>query len=189
MEFNSKNNYILNKLNNIETGSEISNFLFGISNISNTCYINASMQILFHSYNFLEKFGEYFKKNKVEKESISKILYDICKYIYNIINEKSIIIDISWLVYYFKNNHITNRGITQQDSIEFLRLLLDNINKELNEIKNKLFYEEIKSINNISKKEVAEKFKNIKMSHEKWIFTDLFNILLITICKCICGKK
>ena len=59
----------------------------------------------------------------------------------------------------------------------------------MKEIKNKPFYEGIKIIENLSKKEVVKKFKNIIISQEKSKVKDLFNLLLIIIFKGVCGKE
>ena len=76
---------------------------FGIINIGLTCYINSVIQVLFHTYLFLEKFLE--KLPKIEKNHSStsyyfyKMLCEINK------NNNLNVIDISDFINFFKNIH------------------------------------------------------------------------------------
>ena len=126
----SKENNIYqdNKIN-IEPNNELiinkdSNKFVGISNIKFNCYMNSALQILFH----LDKFIT----NLLNIENISKKKFsnDLLK-IYNKIIEQDNYkyISISNFMNIFVNKY-NNFRVAQNDSVEFIRILLSEINNE-----------------------------------------------------------
>ena len=121
--------------------NEIINKKFGILNIGNNCYINLALQLLLHCEIFILKFLERMNKLKLNYNSISYNFFNICKYI--IINNDNINLDISSFIYLFSINHPNIHVYSQNDSQEFLRIFLNDINLELNECNGLINYEEI----------------------------------------------
>ena len=96
--------------------------IHGIIYIGLTCYINSLVQVLIHTYSFLEYFInkiEIIVKNKI---SISYYFYKMVCNIYKNNNLK--VIDINDFIIFFKDIHPAFGGINQFDSSEFLRVLL-----------------------------------------------------------------
>ena len=126
--------------------NNISNSKIGLKNITNTCYINAAIQLLIHDKLFLNNFFNLYFLNKKNKENIVsnnfyKLLLNINKEIKN--NEKlennnkkkNIIIPNFKFKYSIakKNKKIKNFKIYKQnDSFSFFKLLLMNLKYELN---------------------------------------------------------
>ena len=124
----------INNINNEKLDhTQINNSLFGIINIGLTCYINSVIQIILHSELFLEKFLE--KSQIITKNKNSTSFY-IYKILCNIFKNKNLkVIDIRDFIHFFKNFHPIFGGINQCDALEFLRVLLEDISTELNEVK------------------------------------------------------
>lgn len=94
-------------------------------------------------------------------------------------------IDISNFIYYFGIKHEMYAGNKQHDSQEFCRILLQDLNEELNEIKNRPSYTE-KQYSNINSKLISEKeFFEFYLKKEKSIITDLFYCEIMTKFTCI----
>ena len=157
----------------------------GIENISNSCFINSSIQVLIHIPLFIDKFIESLKRLEFSINSISYNLYLICQ---DMINEnKNQALNISKFLYIFGLKHNNFNGFFQNDSLEFLRLLLADINDELNENKNNYVYEEFDYEKKLSKIEKEKEFHTFFNQREKSIITELFYSQLITTITCPCG--
>ena len=145
-------NYLLPKLT--KPIDILSNSLCGMENLTNTCYINSSFQILIHIPEFIEIIinNNDFEENVIE--DINVIFEMILK---NFKEFKSI--NPSIFVDNFKKSHSDYNNRAQKDSEMFLEELLWNINSELSILgekrityffhayteKEKLFYEYIKN--------------------------------------------
>ena len=104
------------------------------------------------------------------------------------INEnKNQALNISKFLYIFGLKHNNFNGFFQNDSLEFLRLLLADINDELNENKNNYVYEEFDYEKKLSKIEKEKEFHTFFNQREKSIITELFYSQLITTITCPCG--
>ena len=92
------------------------------------------MQVLIHSKLFLENFLD---KSQIIKKSKNNTSYYFYNILYNIHKNKNLkVIDIREYINFFKNIHLIFGGIKQCDTSEFLRVLLEDISTELNEINN-----------------------------------------------------
>ena len=88
----------------------------GIENISNSCFINSSIQVLIHIPLFIDKFIESLKRLEFSINSISYNLYLICQ---DMINEnKNQALNISKFLYIFGLKHSNFNG--------FFKMILQN---------------------------------------------------------------
>jgi hypothetical protein len=146
-------NPIFESMNIGSLNENIINKLFGIINLGNSCYVNSVIQILLHCKLFV--INLYYNKEKYIRNiySLCNKLYNICKLInvlkepdaknMEVLNNKQLkipLIDISNFIYHFPNKHPKFNAIEQNDSREFLRIILEDINSELNIAKNKSLY-------------------------------------------------
>jgi len=164
------------KLNNI-----ISNTI-GLVNLGNTCYMNTCLQNLIHSKEFIYRLLA--KKNLIddEKTPISKEFYNLCE---EIATTKKRAISPDDFKYIIGRGHPQLRGTGQFDTQEFCRILLEDINRELNEVEFMSEYKEL-STTNKTKIECDKDFDNLFRSRENSIIVDSFygQIINIFTCKC-----
>ena len=155
----------------------------GLKNLGNTCYMNTCLQNLIHS--------EYFIKNLFEHKSlisfdsysttpISKEFFKIC--------EKFISSDISsygpsFFKSEFGDKHRNFSGYGQQDTQEFCRILLEDMNKELNTVKQKIPYKELDTKNK-SKIQCDKEFDDFFRHRENSFIIDVFYGQIINIFQC-----
>ena len=182
-------NYSFSKLNigfNKEEEDIISNSLCGMKNISNTGYINSSLQILIHIPQFVNiiRINNHIKKD---------VIYFINKIFNLILNIKPVsfgksrdirtgsIDPTDFIRYFIENNPKYNKG-SQHDSILFLKDLIYNISSELISLK---YGRELNPIN--EKYKMKKKFFEYLMKSDKDTYfeiNDLFYVYFIYIKKC-----
>ena len=117
----------INKLNAPYNLENIISKKIGIKNMGASCYINSCIQILIHLKLFMKEMNNKIDIIKNKKLSISYKFYNICIDYLNNENNDLNFIDISYFVKYFSNIHPQYTGELQSDSLEFLRVLLDDI--------------------------------------------------------------
>ena len=157
----------------------------GINNLGNTCFINACLQILIHCPLFIYKLIKN-KKLINEKTPTTSNFLSICNMM---LETQEYSIDIS----NFKNllglNHKLFEGYFQNDSQEFCRILLEDISRELNEIKTKSIYRILNNSDRISKKLRDEDFHKNFTQREKSIITEIFYAQIVNIFTCECKAE
>ena len=161
---------------------DIINKQIGIKNLGNTCFINSSLQIFIHCPLFIYKLKT--KNNLInENTPITKNFLSICDLILNT-NSKSI------SIYSFKNllglKHKIFFGYLQQDSQEFIRIFLEDISQELNEIKYNSIYRLLSNSDSKNKKMRDEDFHINFSRREKSIITEIFYSQIVNIYTCQC---
>ena len=169
------NNYQYSLLKLDNPIDKISNSLCGMKNLINTCYINSSFQILIH----IPKFVEIIRANTdFEGNIIGDINGIFDQILINFKNYRRN--DPSEFVTNFKREHIEYNNHYQKDSQMFLEELIWSINSKLSilddkrkllcyknaDIKEKLFYEYMKEIENDSYYKIYDLFY-VCFVHEK----------------------
>ena len=156
----------------------------GLRNLGNTCFMNTCLQNLVHSDYFIK---ELFSKNHLisSKTPISQKFYELCKglascqkYAFSPDDFKS----------EFGCTHSIFGGYRQHDTQEFCRILLEDMNKELNIVKHPAKYEELKTSDK-SKEECDRQFDDFFRKRENSLIMDVFYGQLINIFICECGKE
>ena len=161
----------------------------GILNVGNTCYVNALIQVLFHSYQFIVQFANCKEFNKDNIFNISNKLYNIITKISFAINNKEEYIDISDLLYLFEIKHPTFKTTNQNDTQEFCRILLDDLEKELNSIKMRPTYHELTYEKNITKLDFIKVYEDYQNERVQSIIKDIFYTKIIYKYVCECKKE
>ena len=156
----------------------------GLKNLGNTCYMNTCLQNLIHSEYFIQNLFKYKSLISFDVNSdtpISKEFFKICeKYIS--LNDYD-----SYSPSYFKSEfgdkHRNFSGYGQQDTQEFCRILLEDMNKELNTVKVKIPYKELDTKNK-SKIQCDKEFDDFFRKRENSFIMDVFYGQIINIFQC-----
>ena len=125
------------------------------------------MQCLLHSKLFIKFFLESYENNDI----ITNCIYDILSQIS--LQKEFSSFKPSKLFDAFGKYHKNFKGYTQHDSQEFLRLLLEDMSKELNLVFDIPKYKELNTFNK-SKKELNINYNKIFLDRENSIIVDLF---------------
>jgi ubiquitin C-terminal hydrolase len=164
---------------------DVVNKEIGIKNLGNTCFINSCLQIIIHCQLFIYKL---IKNSKLinEKTPITSNFLSICKMMMET-EEQSI--DISNFKNLLSFNHKLFEGYLQNDSQEFCRILLEDISRELNEVKIKSIYRLLSNSDKKSKKLRDEDFHKNFTQREKSIITEIFYAQIVNIFTCECKAE
>ena len=162
------NNNNLNYLDNIKS-SDLSMILTsknGLMNLGNTCFMNTAIQILIHTSSFL---NDFISTNiSTDSSLISYCFYSLLKnYTGNNYSYLKMFYNL------FQNKHKEFSNYNQNDCLEFIRIFLEDLNQELNKIKIKPVYFELKQ-NNKNKNILFNEFNNNFKSREDSIIIDNF---------------
>jgi len=189
----SKKNTINNK-NNISNINDIAQPInrdlnsiitstIGLSNLGNTCFMNTCLQNLIHSEDFI--------KRLLTKRSMISRATPISYYFYNLCKELSVstrAVSPVKLKEKFGQKHHLFAGYGQNDTQEFCRILLEDMNNELNDVKKKKPYVELKTSGK-SKIQCDREFDENFRGRENSIVMDSFYGQIINIFTCKCGFK
>ena len=169
----------------VNTKSEISDIItskIGLRNLGNTCFMNTCLQNLIHSEYFIKKlFAKSFLLTS--KTEISKQFYSLCN---EVASCKSYACSPSDFKYAFGSKHSMFSGYRQHDTQEFCRILLEDMNSELNEVLHPAPYKELNTLNK-SKIECDKEFDEVFRKRENSLIMDVFYGQLINIFKCDCN--
>lgn len=160
----------------------------GLDNLGNTCYMNTVLQILIHTPPFIEAFLKEFttSNSSTNINEITSSFYDL---LINYINESKTSFNPTKFKRTFALINPKFSGYSQQDSMEFLRTLLEDISNGLNRIKKKPAYQEI-STKNKTKEQLRKEYWDYFSSRENSIITDIFYGQIVNIFNCLdCGNE
>lgn len=167
---------------------ELNNILsnkIGLMNLGNTCFMNAGLQILIHTEYFIKKL--FSKKSNINLNTpITLKFYNLCIDMRS--PQRIRAIAPSEFKQKFGSKHTIFSGYGQNDSQEFCRVLLEDINKELNDVKIRPAYKELNTTNK-SKIQCDKEFDELFRSRESSIVMDAFYGQIINIFTCSCGQK
>ena len=153
--------------------------LVGFINLGNTCFINATLQCLFNTYDL----ATYFLQNKYKKEiniknaqgyngQIAEAFANLLKKVKT--SNATKINPIDFLKTFFSNNKSLNLR-HQQDAQEFLSILLDSLHEDLNRITDKPYILLEEQKDKESDSEASHRFWDLYKKREDSIIVDLFH--------------
>ena len=155
----------------------------GLSNLGNTCFMNTCLQNLIHSEDFIKRLLT--KKSSISRLTpISYYFFNLCKEIAN----STRAVSPTKLKEKFGQKHLLFAGYGQNDTQEFCRVLLEDMNNELNDVKKKKPYVELKTSGK-SKIQCDKEFDENFRGRESSIIMDSFYGQIINIFTCKCGFK
>jgi ubiquitin C-terminal hydrolase len=163
-------------------GKSVYKRLIGFVNLGNTCYMNSTLQCLIHSDMFIKRFVSERKRFSSNK-FISKKFYELLRLIYEQEKEHSYIspIEFKQAISILSDNY---KGYSQQDSQEFCRVFLEQINQELNRVEVKSPYRELNRKGK-SKQQLNAEYEMLCKKREDSIITDTFYGQFINIFVCL----
>ena len=111
----------------------------GLRNLGNTCFMNTCLQNLIHTEFFIKEL--FSKKHLISSQTpISQNFYEICK---ELISPTERVFSPRDFKFEFGLKHSMFSGYGQHDTQEFCRILLEDMNKELNIVKKTPPYKEM----------------------------------------------
>ena len=161
---------------------DVVNKQIGIKNLGNTCFINSSLQIFIHCPLFIQKL---ISKEKLINENtpITSNFISICNLMLNTKVKYISIRDFKGLL---GLKHKIFSGYMQHDSQEFSRIFLEDISRELNEMKANSIYRLLSNSDSKSKQMRDRDFHENFTRREKSIITDIFYAQIVNIYTCQC---
>ena len=154
----------------------------GFRNLGNTCFMNTCLQNLIHTEYFIQML---FSKSYLisDKTPISQKFMELCK---EFISTSSSACSPDDFKREFGYKHRMFSGYRQQDTQEFCRFLLEDMNSELNEVKSPAPYKELSTLDK-TKEQCDKEFDELFRKRENSLIIDVFYAQLINIFKCTCN--
>ena len=173
------------------TPENVTQSLIGLLNLGETCYMNTGLQNIIHCKPFINQLflaiTSQFREILNEK-TITHSFINLCSSLIN--NNNNYITINSYNPYNFRkafcscHKEYADRG--QHDSLEFLRIFLDDISKELNQTKIISQYKELKTEG--KSKEIQNKeYHNFYLRRENSIVVKVFYSQIMNMFTCECG--
>lgn len=157
----------------------------GLTNLGNTCFMNTCLQNLIHSEDFIRRLLG--KEQSISKFTpITLKFLNLCKEMEYASGRQSV--TPTEFKQKFGSKHSLFRGYGQNDTQEFCRILLEDMNRELNEVKHKAPYKELTTVNK-AKIVCDREFDELFRSRESSIILDSFYGQIINIFTCRCQFK
>ena len=179
---NTNNSHSETSLINREVNSII-NSTIGLNNLGNTCFMNTCLQNLIHSEDFIKRLIS--KKSSISRSTpISYYFLNLCQELSNSLRAVS----PTKFKEKFGLKHHLFAGYGQNDTQEFCRVLLEDMNTELNEVKKKKPYVEL-TTSGKSKIQCDREFDENFRGRENSIVMDSFYGQIINIFTCKCSFK
>ena len=179
--------YDLSYINNLKQ-LKCKHGLTGSQNFGNTCYINSAIACLSNSIELTNYFLTKQYKNEINTKNKHGLKGKLVNEWYNLLHEYWEENNDEYLPYDFRiiMGKIDNRFIEdeQQDSFEFLSILIDKIHEELNCKNSKMYIQISEQQFDESNIECALRFWTMYINRNESIITDLFTGQFKSITKC-----
>ena len=187
------NRFLKKNLNNFFEPDQLKG-LVGLSNLGNTCYMNSALQCLSNTFDLTKYFLFKYFENDINRGnklgSNGSIANEYYKLIYSMWCGKEQRIAPRDFIKVFQKEKSQFAGYRQQDSQEFISILLDQLHEDLNRISNKPYIELLEKQPNEDDITASKRWWDLHKKREDSIIIDLFNGQLKSETTCqVCNKS